>query len=298
MEKKIRQINIYRRNLAVADPDDDDLNGEVLINSVSSDIDGNETERIAFSAEGEPEERSVIVYSEGRPVEEILEMGGEHAERTTREYDSEGRVVKEFRHYLDGEPDQISYEYNSEGHLVKRLLTDSDGEEGEKHLWIYKDNLLVREEAYNEYGDLESSKTYTYTDDKKPEEVVELNLTGGDEIRLVTLYNTDGKVEAEKRYDAKGRLVARSIYSFDESGNNTAIEEESVRGKTTVTLVYDEAGNNTIQEETGVDGTVITRIERNFDPDNHPVSTEVRMESVANRPGQHYRLRYEYQFYE
>jgi hypothetical protein len=298
MEKKIRQINIYRRNLAVADPDDDDLNGEVLINSVSSDKDGNETERIVYSAEGEPEERSVIIYVEGRPVEEVLEMNGEHAERTTREFDADGRVVKEFRHYLDGEPDQISYEYDSDGHLIKRLLTDSDGEEGEKHLWIYKDSLLVREEAYNEYGDLESSKNYTYNDDKKPEEVVELNFTDGQEIRLVTLYNADGKVEAEKRYDAKGRLVARSVYSFDESGKNTVIEEESVRGKSIVTLNYDEAGNNTIQEETGVDGMVVTRIERNYNQDNHPVSTEVRMESVANRQGQHYRLRYEYLFYE
>jgi len=297
MERKIRQISIFRTNLAVADPDDTDINSEILVSSVITDQDGNETERITYDIDGNPEERVLISYKNGKPVEEILEMGGEQAERTTREFDSNGKLVKEFRHYLDGEPDQIAYEYDAEGHLVMRLLTDSDGEEGEKHLWIYDNKLLKREESTNEFGSLEFSKTYSYDENGTLEEVVELNLTGDEQTRLVTVFNEAGKVETDKRYDARGRLVARNIYTYDESGNNTSVEEETVSGKTLITLHYDDEGNNILQEENGPDGSIGSRIQRTFSGQGQPQTTEVRMENTARRMGQHYRLRYEYLYF-
>jgi hypothetical protein len=298
MERKIRQISIYRTNLAVADPDDDDINGETLMNSVITDEDGNETERITYDSDGNPEERVIITYLNGKPVEERLEMAGELAERTTREFDDDGRPVKEFRHYLEGEPDEILYEYDEEGLLIKRQLTDSDGEEGEKHLWIYKNKLLVREESYNEYGDLESSKTYTYSETGNIEEVVEVTHSGGEQTRLVTIYNEAGKVETDKRYDSRGRLTARNIYTYDENGNNDTIEEENVSGKISITLHHDEAGNNILQEETDTDGKLVSRIERTYNAEGRPETTEVRMENTSRRLGQHYRLRYEYLYFE
>jgi hypothetical protein len=296
MERKIRQISIYRTNLAVAEHEED-INGETLMNTVITDEDGNETERISYDNEGNPEERVIINYQNGKPVEERLEMAGELAERTTREFDATGRPVKEFRHYLEGDPDEILYEYDQEGHLIKRQLTDSDGEEGEKHLWIYENKLLMREESYNEYGDLESSKTYTYSENGNIEEVVEVTHSDGEQTRLVTIYNEAGKIDTDKRYDSRGRLTARNIYTYDESGNNDTIEEETVSGKTSITLHHDEAGNNILHEETDADGTLITRIERSYNPEGRPETTEVRMENTSRRMGQHYRLRYEYQYF-
>ncbi len=298
MERKIRQISIYRTNLAVADPDDDDINGETLMNSVITDEEGNETERIAYNSEGIADEKVFIVYLDGKPIEERIEMNGEPAERTTREFDSNGRPVKEFRHYLDGEPDQILYVYDDEGRLIKRQLTDSDGEEGENNLLIYENKQLMREESYNEYGDLESSKAYTYSEDGTIEEVIELSFSGGEQTRLVTLYNETGKVETEKRYDARGRLTARNTYTYDEDGNVITIEEETVAGKNFVTIHYDEAGNNILQEETESDGKAVSRIERSYSEEGRPQTTEVRMENTAVRMGQHYRLRYEYLYFE
>jgi len=298
MENKIRQTNIYRTNLAIADPDEEGVLEEVLMSSVVTDIAGNETERISYNSDGSPDEKVIIRYANNKPIEEILEMSGEHGERTTREFDENGRLVREFRHYLDGEPDQIIYEYDAENRMVKRQLTDSDGEEGEKHLWIYEGKLLVREESYNEYGDLESSKTYSYYENGIPEEVVELNINDGMQTRLVSLFNEDGKPEAEKRYDMHGRLTARNIYTYNEKGLAATIEEETVSGKSFVNLHYDEAGNNILQEETASDGKVVSRIERTFNSDNQPETTEVRIENTARGMGQHYRLRYEYSFFE
>ncbi|NTW23990.1 MAG: hypothetical protein HGA37_04770, partial [Lentimicrobium sp.] len=90
----------------------------------------------------------------------------------------------------------------------------------------------------------------------------------------------------------------RNIYTYDDKGFATTVEEETVTGKTTVNLQYDEAGNNILHEETDSEGTVVSRIERTFNSDNHPAATEVRIENTARGMGQHYRLRYEYIYFE
>lgn len=298
MEKKLKQIDLYRTNLIMTDPDEPDTHDGIPINRVIYSEEGNETERISFDSEGEVDERVVIVYQGGKPVEEALEMAGELAERTTREYDDQGRVLREFRHYLDGDPDEIRYEYDTDGHMILRQLTDSDGEEGEKQIWKYENGKLVREESYSESGDLEISKTYTYAEDGTPEETVELSFAGGEETRLVTLYDEEGKMSAEKRYDARGRLVSRQLLTQDENGHTSVIEEETVTGKTIIRLSYDEAGNNILHEETTEDGIPLTTIHRSFDEEQRITEVEVRVENTPSRSGQHYRLRYEYRFFE
>jgi len=298
MEKKLKQIDLYRTSLIITDPDEPETSDVIPVNRVIYNEEGHETERITFNSDGEIEERVVITYQQGKPVEEALEMAGELAERTTREYDEQGRVLREFRHYLDGDPDEILYKYDADGHMIHRQLTDSDGEEGEKQVWKYENGKLVREEVYNEYGDLEISKTYTYTEDGTPEETVELSFAGGEETRMVTLYDESGKMSAEKRYDARGRLVSRQLLTQDENGLTSVIEEETVTGKTIIRLTYDEAGNNILHEETTEEGEPLTTIHRSFDTENRISSVEVRTENTRTRSGQHYQLRYEYQFFD
>lgn len=298
MSKKIRQINIYRINLAGSGINDPEGRSEYLMSSTSTNENGQETERISYDAEGVPEERVLTDYEEGLAVEERIELGGEPAERTTREFDGSGRLIREFRHYLDGEPDQITYEYDHAGRLLKRQLTDSDGEEGEMHLWEYIDDQLVREEATNEYGDLEFTKTYSYHENGKPEELTEVSFSGGEQTRNINLYDEEGRLETEKRYNSKGQLIARNTYSYDEKGYVTEITEETVTGTSLIRMQHDEKGNPVLQEEFDKEGNLITHIERTYDEDGRQLSTEVRMESTPQRFGQHYRLRFEYLFSE
>ncbi|HOP13679.1 MAG TPA: hypothetical protein PLH09_06875, partial [Lentimicrobium sp.] len=110
MEKQVKEITLYRTNLVIGDPDEEGLlSEETKVNRVILNEDGHEIERITYNAYGEPEERVIIKWENGHPVEEQLELEGEIAERTTREFDDKGRIVKEFRHYLEGGTDEIRY---------------------------------------------------------------------------------------------------------------------------------------------------------------------------------------------
>jgi len=297
MEEKIKQVNIYRQNLAIADPDESDIAGEVIISSVKYDTEGRECLRINYDSEGNPEETVRITYSGKLAVEEAIEMEDGHAERTKHEYDENGRLAREWRFYLEGEPDEISYTYDNEGNMVERRLVDSDGEEGEKHIWQYSSGLLTKEEAWNEYGDKILLKTYEYDEERRPGEICEISYSDGLESKMVTIFNDKGHVETEKRYDVRGRLVARNTYTYDEQGNALNIEEESVNGKTLMKFSYDEHGNNVLQEEFDAQGELISMVKRNYGENNRQTDTEVRIELTPVRGGQHYRLRYDYKFH-
>jgi antitoxin component YwqK of YwqJK toxin-antitoxin module len=297
MTNKIKSVELYRTNIIITDPDEEgEIMDETIINRSVYDENGNETERITYSSTGENEERIIIRYADGKPVEEILELDGEVAEKTTREFDEKGVLLREFRHYQDGEPDEISYSYEN-GRLVQKLVTDSDGEEGEKYLWHYKDGKLEKEESFDEYGRLDLSRKHSYTDSGSLEETVETRISDDDKIRIVTLFDEAGNLVQERRYDTKGNLVARSTSIIGENKLPTQTEEETVMGKTISIFTYDGKGNNIKLEEKTGDDEAIGSISRQYNEAGQIVSTEVHMEPTLNRPGQHYSLTYKYEFF-
>lgn len=297
MANNIKSVELYRTNIIITDPDEEgEIMDEYIINRTLYDENGNETERITYAASGETEERIIIRYTDGKPVEEILELEGEVAERTTREFDEKGVMVREFRHYQDGEPDEISYDYEN-GKLVQKLVTDSDGEEGEKYLWHYKNEKLEKEESFDEYGRIDLVRIHTYNESGNLEETEETRISDDAKIRIVTLFDETGNLIQEKRYDAKGNLVARSTSMIGENNLPVQTEEETIMGKTISVFTYDEKGNNIKLEEKTSDDEAIGSISRQYNESGQIILTEVHMEPALNRPGQHYLLTYKYEFY-
>lgn len=299
MKKKISEINLYRINLATGDPDDEsELFQEIPVNRVVLNENGHETERITYNSFGEPEERVVTRWEGDHAVEEILELDGEVVERTTREYDEEGRVLKEWRHYTEGGTDEIRYFYKEDKLLMKQAY-DSDGEEGEKHFWTYKNGLLVSEEAYDDDNTAEMKKSYLYSKEGVLEEVIEIQYTTDGELKTVSVMDEEGRLIAEKRYDLRGNLIARTLITLGENGHPaTMVEESSARPKTVIHFEYDSNGNNTLYREETEDGSILSLITREFDEDGRNSASEVRIEPQQQRPGQHYRLRYEYSYFD
>jgi hypothetical protein len=298
MEKQVKEITLYRTNLVIGDPDEEGLlSEETKVNRVILNEDGHEIERITYNAYGEPEERVIIKWENGHPVEEQLELEGEIAERTTREFDDKGRIVKEFRHYLEGGTDEIRYIYENDLLIMKQTI-DSNGDEGEKHYWTYEDGLLVKEESFDADGEPEMRKNYIYAENGRLDETIELQISNDGESKLVSVMDEAGNIVLEKRYDTRGNLIARNTITIGENGRPALMEEETVRGKSVVHLEYDGQGNNVLYREETADGNLLTLITRTFDTEGRNTGSEVKTEPQAQRPGQHYRLRYEYNFYE
>jgi len=298
MEKQVKEITLYRTNLVIGDPEEEGLiSEETIVNRVILNEDGHEIERITYNAYGEPEERVIIKWENGHPVEEQLELEGEIAERTTREFDDKGRIVKEFRHYLEGGTDEIRYIYENDLLIMKQTI-DSDGDEGEKHYWTYEDGLLVKEESFDADGEPEMRKNYIYAENGRLDETIELQISNDGESKLVSVMDEAGNIVLEKRYDTRGNLIARNTITIGENGRPALMEEETVRGKSVVHLEYDGQGNNVLYREETADGNLLTLITRTFDTEGRNTGSEVKTEPQAQRPGQHYRLRYEYNFYE
>lgn len=297
MEKKIKSIELYRSNIVPVDAEEEELLiNEYLVNRTVYDEDGNETERITYSAEGEIEERIINKYSNGHPVEEILELEGELAEKTTREFDEAGTLLLEFRHYQDGEPDKISYTYE-DGKPVKKLVTDSDGDEGEKFLWHYKDGKLTKGESYDEYGNIDLIREHSYNEAGHLEEIIETRISADDKIQIVSFFDETGHLVQEKHYDRKGNLVSRSTTIIGDNDLPAQTENETTMGKSISVFTYDEKGNNIKLEEKTSEGEVFATIDRQFDESGRVIGAKVEMAPELNRPGQHYVLKYKYEFY-
>lgn len=287
---EFRTIEIVRHNLLGANSESD--NG-VIINTIHYDENGHETERFNYNTEGELEEHIIYLISDGHVVEEKLEIEGELSERTTRTFDEKGRVLTETHHYLEGGSDVTSYEYEDDKLILKHVI-DSDGDEGEKEVWEYEGGKLMREALFNVFGNLEREKIFEYEDDGTLSSTTESHYKDDQPEKTVTFYDANGRVTTEKKYDPKGRLVARTIINYNDEGKPLSYEEETLRGKKITNLEYDESGNNTVQVETDPNGGRISYIERTFNETGHPLTAEIIMEPTLYNAGHHYRLEYKY----
>lgn len=286
-----KKVSIVRYNLLGAQ---DENNEGVVINEVFYDEQGNETEHLNYNTDGELEEHIKIKLINGLPVDERLEMNGELTEHTARTFDDRGRLLTETRQYVEGGADTTYYEYDGE-RLVSRLVVDSDGDEGEKQIWEFRDNRLVREVHYNVFGNVELERVPDYDENGLLTDISETSYREEQPEKTITFYDENGHMTTEKRYDSRGRLVARTTVEYNENGKPVRFEEENVRGKKTTILGYDDAGNNITQEEIDQNGQRISLVERTFNETGNVMLVEVVMEPTLYNAGNHYRLEYRYE---
>ncbi len=287
----LKKVSIVRYNLLGAQ---DENNEGVVINEVFYDEHGNETEHLNYNTDGELEEHIKIELINGLPVDERLEMNGELTEHTTRTFDDRGRLLTESRQYVEGGADTTYYEYDGE-RLLSRLVVDSDGDEGEKQIWEFKDNRLVREVHYNVFGNVELERVPDYDENGLLTDITETSYREEQPEKTITFYDENGHMTTEKHYDSRERLVARTTVEYNENGKPVRFEEENVRGKKITILSYDDAGNNITQEEIDQNGQRISLVERTFNETGNVMLVEVVMEPTLYNAGNHYRLEYRYE---
>jgi hypothetical protein len=287
----MKKVSIIRHNLLGAEPQEND---GILVNEVIYNEAGQEIERFHYDSDGQLEEHIITKVENGLNVEDILEIQGAISERTTRTFDIKGRVLSETRHYLEGGADVTSYEYEGDNLVLKHVI-DTDGEEGEKETWEYENGKLMREVKYSLFGDIEAEKEYEYDENGLLTDITESVYREEKPDKTLTFYDELGRLTSEKKYDHKGRLVARTVVHYHTNGKPEVFEEENVRGKKTTTLTYDDSGNNITQEETDQNGNKISFVIRSYNESGNLESTEIMMEPSLYQAGQHYRLEYRYE---
>ena len=112
-----------------------------------------------------------------------------------------------------------SYEIIDSLSALKRYHTDTRNTE----YWMSyfdKNGRKVKEEYYGKDGFLDHSKVFAYD-------------------------NTTGRLTEKSQLDGYGNVYSRSVYTYDEKGNNTSVIQYDAMGKMFQTnlLSYDEKGN-------------------------------------------------------
>lgn len=287
----LKKLTIVRHNLLGNNSSND---SGVVISEVNY-LNGIETERFNYSSDGQLEDHVIIEFENKLPVKETLETDGQISESVERVFDQNGRIISETKNYQEGGSDITYYTYEGDK-LILKATSDSDGEEGEKEIWEYQNDKLIKEIKVDLFGETVYEREYEYDNEGHISSLTEISYHNDLPEKTVSLYNEDGRLNIEKRYDGKGNLIARTIIEYDENNRPGLYEEENVRGKKLTSLKYDDAGNNILQEERDQNGELLSSVKREFDNEGRQLSAEVVMQPNLYQAGFHYELKYLYEF--
>jgi hypothetical protein len=299
MPESVKSITLLKEDYLIADLHSEDLSVKKYKYSYSFfDERGNVLEEVKYNSDGDEEEKIIRNFDDqGHLSEEIYFAGEEEAaERRTFERDPGGKVLKEFKHYLDGSFDTVYYYYDTQGLLVKKQAVDDEGMVESTITLEYQGNRLISEKETNEGDELVSQKTFIFDEQGQPIEHTEWDGEDDKVIRVRDEFNGEGRRILSYRYE-NDRLVTKSAFEEDDKGRVTRVSEESEHGITELVLTYDEKGNVVVQDELDRDGEVISRVERKFGEDNRLLESIVYIDGLGRRMSQKYMIRYLYEFY-
>ena len=297
MENKLKSTISYRATNIEGLDEEEILRLEKVYQKTSFDEKSNVLSEETITPDGILEHKAVYAYTaEGQIREEILmEEDGFVSEHRTMEYNSEGKLISERLHYLDESYDETVFEYDSAGLLVSKITTDSDGEVTSKVFLTYENGRLVKESEENEEGDVLLRNEFKF--DEAGNLIEESVVGGAEEYTATHEYDADGHRKVSRKYNEEGHLIERYTYTRDEFGKLTDIKEETVSGIELMHMEYDEAGNVILQESTTESEEVVSRIERTYIASNLVNTSTVFIAGKGQRTPQHYRLRFDYEFW-
>jgi hypothetical protein len=99
-------------------------------------------------------------------------------------------------------------------------------------------------------------------------------------------------------YSKKDELVAKTIYSYNESGKIISVVEQTPYGKNVTSIGYDDNENAVEQVEKNEEGVINNSAKRTFNDNHDVVESEVFINMQGRAVNQHYILRYEYEYFD
>lgn len=301
MDKKIKSLSVYRKNLVLkSSAADEPVEEEFLVSeSQYEPAFGKLVKETQFGEDGQVEQVMSYTYNENGFLtgEELLEADGSVLEKRSFEPDDQGRIATEFVHYADGSADRIAYVWDENGRVVKKERYDDDDELESAEIFEYDGPLLVSERSEDARGELLSQTLNTYENGMLTE-VVSENHEEGLWYRKVYRYDESGHRQAATTYNQEGDPVERILFENDDQGRPLQIVDENRRQKNTLRLEYNERGDIIFQDEHDVNGELINSIERSYDELGRLLESHIVVRNLQRAISRSYTLRNEYSFFE
>jgi hypothetical protein len=296
---KRKSIALYRKNLLALQ--NSDKEHEFWLYSHSEfDHKGNLTEQSVYSQDGALVERTVNEYNENGFLvhEKFFIEEFEPSEEKTYERDENGMVIRELKHYIDGSVDVTTYNYDSQQRIISKITLNDEGETEQKVINEYRNDFLASTRILDGDGNVLKLDEFKYDEKGNSVEHKRFDADSGDDVFVVTHYNSHGRKLEEIGYDEEGDEVSKTLYSEDQNGNLLSIIEESPHRDVVIKFSYDERGNAILQEEVDNEGRQLVSVKREFDPENNLVRSEVYIDGQGRTLPQHYEIKFEYTFFE
>ncbi|MFO7722864.1 MAG: hypothetical protein R6V49_06535 [Bacteroidales bacterium] len=260
---------------------------------------GNLIREISFDNAGEIQEYFEYRYDNLNRRIELKNFYNEDemAEQVQYTYGEGDNPISAIKIYADGSEEAISFIYDDEGRLRSRVVVNDEGEEDESEEWRYEGSHEVSYEK-REYGEPVFREMQEYDEQGKVTRVILWEGPDGKVMINKLSYDESGRRNRIEKTDEHGKVLAViHINSFD--GEEPAeIAETTSGGTTTTRYSYDQEGRPVLQQEFSQDGTMTNEIIRTYIEEGLLKTTEV----TANRRGEgmniHYRIEYEYRFFD
>jgi len=113
----------------------------------------------------------------------------------------------------------------------------------------------------------------------------------------VNEFDDKGNMATALKYDLKGKLLAKVVYTY-EGEQLAGITEENPYGTNTTTLLYDERGNPTEQIELGQNGEINNKAVRKFNENDDLAEAEIFINLHGRGVNRHYTLKHTYEYHD
>lgn len=302
MDKKIKSLSVYQKNLVLKSSVDEELDSEeyLITQSIYEPAFGKLAEETQYNPEGEVEQVMRCSYDDKGflVVEELLDGDGNVLEKRSFEPDGQGRIAREFIHYADDTADRIEYTYDEQGRVVNKERFDDDGDSETIEIFEFDGDRIIRECITDADEEILSETVYTYREDGQLEELLVNKPEEETWFRKVYRYNEAGVREAVTTYNQDEEPVERVVFEHDEHGRPNKVVDENRRQKNTLHMEYNNQGDIVFQEEYDMNGELVNRIERTYAADGLLLESHIQVRNFQRNVSRNYSLRNEYSFFE
>jgi YD repeat-containing protein len=229
-----------------------DSTGRYLASVKEFDLNNNIVKEIGYRPDGWIENHYTNKYNDKnqRIEHSIFDEDNQLMETHKFDYDEAGKIIGEACYYAEmDDKDYTHFIYDEDGLLIEKRNMDSDNELYTLIKFTYTDKLMTHEEHFSDEMKLESEKVFEYNSEGKLITEMEMDHLEKDKHTHKYEYDEAGHRTKSLFYNKKDQLAIKSVFEYDDQGQNVALIDEDVHGITITRYTFNDDGQMELQEK-------------------------------------------------